>query len=66
MTADLDVCRAAKLMIDQHGDGAADYALSRFKELYNNGEGEGAATWKPILKAIAELQRERGPGEPLN
>jgi hypothetical protein len=31
-----------------------------------NPDKEDAATWRLILTAIVDLQRERDPGEPLN
>jgi hypothetical protein len=29
-------------------------------------DAEGAAVWRAVLKAIEELQRERGPDEAVN
>jgi hypothetical protein len=66
MIADPDVYGAAKLLVDKHGDGAARRAERRAAELSDEGDAEGAATWRLILNAIVELQRERGPGEALN
>ena len=66
LTVDLDIYRAAQLVIDQYAEGAADYAIGRFKQLYNDHDTDGAVTWKLILEAIVELQRERGPDESVN
>jgi hypothetical protein len=37
MTADLDIYRAAKLILDQHGDGAAEFVLKRCEQLFDEG-----------------------------
>ncbi len=66
MTAALDVFHAAKLLIDQNGDDASDFALQRAEQLLDAGDIEGAAIWRQIFNAIVELQRKRVPGEPLN
>jgi hypothetical protein len=66
MTDEQDIYRAAKLVIDQHGDDAADFAMKHSQQLFDAGDREGAATWQLILEAIVELQRERAPDEPLN
>jgi hypothetical protein len=66
MIADLDIWRAAKLLIDQHSDEAALYAAGRADLLLEEGDVTGAAVWRAIVAAIEELQRERGPGEAVN
>ena len=68
MISDLDIYRAAKLLIDQHGEDAPIRAADRADELLQDGDGdtEGAAIWRAIMSAIEELQRDRGPAESLN
>ena len=66
MTAELDLYRAARLIIDQKGDGAANDALKRGEQLFDSGDADGAATWLLILNAIVELQRVRRDGEAVN
>ena len=61
-----DIYRAAKLVIDQHGDGAALHAAQRADELLADGDPEGSAVWRHILAAIEELRRGRWPGEREN
>jgi hypothetical protein len=63
---DPDIFRAAKLLIDQHGDDAAMRAAQRADGLLEEGDVDGAAVWRQILEAIEELQRGRREGEPLN
>ena len=66
MIPDLDISRAAKQLVDQHGADAALNAAARADLLLEEGDTEGAAVWRAIVKAIEELQRERGPDEAVN
>jgi hypothetical protein len=66
MIDDPDIFRAAKLLIDQHGNDAAIRAAQRAGELLADGDMEGRAVWRRILEAIEELQRGRRAGEQLN
>src|SRR5215469_11870851 len=66
MIPDLDIYRAAKLVIDRHGEEAALYAAARTAVLAGEGDLEGAAVWRQITAAVEELQRERRPGEAVN
>jgi hypothetical protein len=54
---DPDIFRAAKLLIDQHGDDASLRAAERADELLAEADVEGSAVWRRILAAIDELQR---------
>jgi hypothetical protein len=64
--ADPDIFRAAKLLIDQHGDDAPIRAAQRADELADEGDLDGAAVWRQILEAIGELTRGRRDGEAVN
>jgi hypothetical protein len=66
MISDLDIYRAAKLLIDQHGQDAPIRAAERADQLLEEGDTEGAAIWRAIMGAIEELERGRHDGEPLN
>ena len=66
MILDFDVYRAAKLLIDQHGDEAMLHAVGRADFLLEEGDFEGAAVCRTILGAIKELQRVREPDEAVN
>jgi hypothetical protein len=66
MILDLDVHRAAKLLIDQHGNRAVVHAIGRANFLLEQDDFEGAAVWGTILRAIEELQRAREPDEAVN
>ncbi len=64
MISDLDIYRSAKLLIDQHGDGATIEAAMRADEFLDQGIIDGQRVWMRIMQAIEELQRERpGDGE---
>jgi len=63
MIEDPDVYRAAALLIKQHGDEAAIHAAMRADQLLAEGDVEGAAVWKRIVKAVeALLAKERPEG----
>ena len=66
MTDAVDIYRAAKLVIDRHGDDASLYAAARTAVLAGEGDVEGAAVWRQIIAAVEELQRKRRPGEAVN
>ena len=62
MTSDLDIYRAATLLIKQHGDEAAIHAAMRVDEQLDKGDTEGRAVWLKVLKAVEELLDNRPPG----
>jgi triphosphoribosyl-dephospho-CoA synthetase len=67
MTSDLDIWRAANLLIKRHGDDAAVMAVQRADELLAKGDVEGQIVWKRIVNAINEWQRiGPAPDEPKN
>ena len=66
MIADLDIYRAAKLLVDQYGEGASLRAAQRADTLLAEGDLDGASIWRAIVQAIEELQRDRRPGEAVN
>jgi hypothetical protein len=63
---DLDIYRAAKLLIDQHGHDAPIRAAERADELLEAGDIDGAGIWRAIMGSIEELQRGPEPGELVN
>ena len=66
MIPELDTYRAAKLLIDQHGQEAPIRAAERADELLEAGDIEGAAIWRAIMDVIEELKRGRLDGESVN
>jgi hypothetical protein len=65
MIDDPDIFRAAKLLIDQHGDDAALRAAQRADELLEDGDDE-LIVWSRILAAIKELRRGRRDGDSIH
>ena len=66
MIPDLEIWRATKLLIDQHGQDAPSRAAERADELLESGDIDGAGIWRAIMGAIEELQRDRGPEDSVN
>ncbi len=60
VTENIDIWRAAKLLVDRHGDEAPVHAAMRADELLAKGDIEGQRVWMRILRAIEELLRGRG------
>jgi len=54
---DLDIWRAAQLMVKRYGEDAAIQAAIRADELLAEGDVDRAATWRAIMRAIEELLR---------
>lgn len=65
MTTNIDIYRAAKLYIDQHGDQAALQAAMQADALLEKGDMEGSATWRKIIAAI-EVMQATEPGEAMH
>ena len=63
MTSDLDIYRAANVLIQKHGEDAPILAAMRADELMETGDMEGEAVWLRIVKAIEELQSEERPDD---
>ncbi len=67
MIADLDIWRAAALLLKRHGADAAVQAAKRAEELAAGGDLEGYAVWKRIVAAVCELERTKpAAGERVN
>ncbi len=64
MTDDVDIWRAANLLIERHGADAAIIAAQRADEFLAEGDLDGQHIWKLIGNAVRELQRaEPAAGE---
>jgi hypothetical protein len=61
-----DIWRAAKLLLDQHGERAALWAAQRADELLEQGDLDGTAVWRRIAATMQELQRGMRDGESVN
>ena len=66
-TVELDIWRAANLLLRRHGKDAAIVAAQRAKECMAVGDAHGLDTWKRIAEALLELLKdEPADGEHLN
>jgi hypothetical protein len=57
MTEEIDIWRAADLLVKRHGADAAIVAAQRADELLAQGDLDGQSIWKRIVSAVSELQR---------
>lgn len=55
MTSPLDIMRCAKLLCDEYGDEADLIAATRADALLAQGDIDGCATWKAIVRAIGNI-----------
>ena len=62
MIPDIDIWRAALLMVKRYGDDAPTEAAIRADKLQEDGDHDGAVTWHRILAAIERLQA-KAPAE---
>ena len=56
MTSDLDLWRAAKLLVDRYGEKATIEAMKRADALAAQGDAAGKVVWLRILEAVEQLQ----------
>ncbi len=64
---EINIWRTAKILIDAHGENAWLEAAQRADHCLENGNPEGVAVWKRVLRAVGDLQREKPrTSEPLN
>jgi hypothetical protein len=62
MTSDLDIYRAANVLIREHESDAPIRAAMRHDELLEAGDLDGCAVWRRIIRAVKELLAEEPPG----
>ncbi len=55
--SDLDIYRAANVLIEQHGADAPVEAAMRVDAMLEAGDLDGRAVWRRILAAVEELMR---------
>ncbi len=67
MISNHDIYASANELIKQHGEDAPIYAAMQTDELLEQGDVDGVAVWKKILRAVDELLSEEVPhGAPVN
>ena len=62
MIPEIDIWRAATLMLRRYGDKALEQSRTRIDELAADGDHDGAMTWRRIANAVAQLANTRPPG----
>jgi hypothetical protein len=59
---EIDIWRAAQLMLKRYGEKALEESAARADELALAGDDDGATTWRRILAAVTELANKIPPG----
>jgi hypothetical protein len=59
---EIDIWRAAQLMLERYGDRALEESAARADELALAGDDEGATTWRRIMAAVTQLANKTPPG----
>lgn len=66
MVVELDIWRAANMLLRDHGYDAAIIAAQRRDKLLADGDLAGLRLWKRIMEAIEQLSRGRNDDERLH
>ena len=59
---EIDIWRAATLMLKRYGDKALEQSTTRADELAADGDHAGADTWRRITSAVEQLANTTPPG----
>jgi hypothetical protein len=59
---EIDIWRAAQLMLKRYGDNALEESAARANELALAGDDDGAATWRRMMAAVEQLANKTPPG----
>ena len=62
MIPEIDIWRAAQLMLKRYADKALKESAARADELAAAGDDNGAAVWRRITAAVAQLANSTPPG----
>jgi hypothetical protein len=65
MIPEIDIWRAAQLMLKRYGDKALEESAARADELAAAGDDDGVATWRRITHAVGELANKPKSGSCL-
>jgi hypothetical protein len=52
---EIDIWRAAQLMLKRYGEQALEESAARANELALAGDDDGAVTWRRIMRAVTDL-----------
>jgi hypothetical protein len=59
---EIDIWRAATLLLKRYGDKALEQSATRSDELAAEGDHDGADTWRRITAAVEQLANTTPPG----
>lgn len=59
---EIDIWRAATLMLKRYGEKALEESASRIDELVTAGDDDGVAVWRRISDAVGQLANTTPPG----
>ena len=59
---EIDIWRAAQLMLKRYGEKALDESAARADELALAGDDAGATTWRRIMDSVGQLTNTTPPG----
>jgi hypothetical protein len=59
---EIDIWRAANLMLKRYGDKALEESATRADELAAAGDDNGVVVWRRITAAVGELANNTPPG----
>jgi len=59
---EIDIWRAAQLMLKRNGDKALEESAARADELVAAGDDNGVVVWRRITAAVAQLANTTPPG----
>jgi len=62
MIPEIDIWRAAQLMLKRYGDKALEESAALADELAAAGDDNGVATWRRIMAAVTQLANKTRPG----
>ena len=62
MIPEIDIWRAANLMLKRDGEKALAESAARVDELAADGDHDGAVTWRRITDAVGQLANTTPPG----
>ena len=62
MIPEIDIWRAAQLMLKRYGDKALEESAARADELLAAGDDNGVAVWRRIMDVITKLANTTPPG----
>ena len=62
MIPEIDIWRAANLMLKRYGEKALEESAASVDELAADGDHDGAMTWRRITDAVGQLANTTPPG----